>query len=96
VLDDYGQLLASMISLVDEVAFASLDQRLARRLLAEADAEGLITKTHQQLALDVGSVREVVSRVLGEWERAGWIRTTRGKVEIVDRVALAGYRDHVK
>ena len=92
VLDDYSRLLASMITLVDEVAFSSLDQRLARRLIAEADSEGTVSKTHQQLALDLGSVREVISRYLGEWERAGWIRTARGRIEISDRVALASYR----
>jgi CRP/FNR family transcriptional regulator len=92
VLDDYSNLLSSMISLVDEVAFASIEQRLARRLLAEADNEGAIAKTHQQLARDLGSVREVVSRHLSEWERAGWIRTARGRIQIVDRGALAGYR----
>ena len=39
VLDNYGDLLSSLITLVDEVAFASLDLRLARRLLVEADAK---------------------------------------------------------
>ena len=92
VLDDYSSLLASMITLVDEVAFSSLDQRLARRLIAEADAEGTVSKTHQQLALDLGSVREVISRYLAEWERQGWIRTARGRIEIADRSALARYR----
>jgi hypothetical protein len=37
-------------------------------------------------------VREVISRYLGEWERLGWIRTSRGRIEIVDRGALAAYR----
>lgn len=92
VLDDYSNLLSSMINLVDEVAFASLDQRLARRLIAEADDSGAIVKTHQQLALDLGSVREVISRYLSDWERLGWIRTRRGRIEIVDRSALAQYR----
>ncbi len=67
--------------------FPGLDERLA-----EADAEGTVTKTHQQLALDLGSVREVVSRYLGEWERAGWIRTTRGKIKILSKADLASYR----
>jgi len=92
VLDDYAKLLGSMFSLVDDLAFASLDQRLARRLLAEADAEGVVAKTHQQLAADLGSVREVVSRRLSEWERAGWISVERGRVAILDRAALATYR----
>ena len=79
-------------ALIDEVTFRGLDERLARRPLAEADAEGTVTKTHQQLALDLGSVREVVSRYLGEWERAGWIRTTRGKIKILSKADLASYR----
>jgi CRP/FNR family transcriptional regulator len=92
VLDDYSKLLATMITLVDEMAFASLEQRLAGRLIAEADEHGCVAKTHQQIALDLGSVREVISRYLGEWERAGWIRTSRGRIEIVDRKALASQR----
>lgn len=92
VLDDYANLLNRMISLVDEVAFSSLDERLARRLLGEADAAGIVAKTHQQLAADLGSVREVISRHLGEWERAGWIATARGSVRILDRPSLAAYR----
>jgi CRP/FNR family transcriptional regulator len=91
VLDNYGDLLSSLIMLVDEVAFASLDLRLARRLLAEANAEGVVAKTHQQLALDLGSVREVISRYLAEWERMGWVRSSRGAIEVRNRAALAGY-----
>ena len=77
--------------LVDEVAFASLDLRLARRLLAEADAKGVVAKTHQQLALDLGSVREVISRYLSEWERMGWVHASRGSIEVTNRSALASY-----
>jgi CRP/FNR family transcriptional regulator len=91
VLDNYGDLLSSLIMLVDEVAFASLDLRLAKRLLAEADAKGVVAKTHQQLALDLGSVREVISRYLAEWERMGWVRASRGVIQVRDRAALAGY-----
>lgn len=89
VIADYSKLLASLFTLVDEVAFAPLEQRLARRLLAEADGGLIVTTTHQKLADDVGSVREMVSRYLGEWERAGWVRTNRGSVEILDASALA-------
>jgi CRP/FNR family transcriptional regulator len=92
VLDDYGRLLASMFALVDEVAFSPLDQRLARRLIALADGDGRVAATHQQLAQDLGTVREVVSRHLGEWERAGHIRTARGVIHVLDRQRLAAYR----
>lgn len=92
VLDDFGHLLSRLITLVDEVAFSSLDERLARRLIAEADEQGVVAKTHQQLAADLGSVREVISRQLSEWERSGFVRTSRGRIEIVDKPALASYR----
>jgi CRP/FNR family transcriptional regulator len=91
VLDNYGDLLSSLIMLVDEVAFASLDLRLARRLLAEADKRGVVAKTHQQLALDLGSVREVISRYLSGWERMGWVHASRGSIEVRNRSALASY-----
>lgn len=92
VLDDYAKLMSSMFNLVDDLAFGSLEQRLARRLIAEADREGIINKTHQQLAADLGSVREVISRYLGEWERSGVISIQRGQMRILDREALAGQR----
>ncbi|BAQ17019.1 Crp/Fnr family transcriptional regulator [Methyloceanibacter caenitepidi] len=91
VLSNYGDLLSSLITLVDEVAFASLDLRLARRLLAEAGDAGVVSKTHQQLALDLGSVREVISRYISEWERVGWVRSSRGSIEVLNRSALASY-----
>ena len=91
VLGNYGDLLSSLITLVDEVAFTSLDLRLARRLLAEAGSQGVVSKTHQQLALDLGSVREVISRYISEWERMGWLRSSRGSIEVLDRSALAQY-----
>ena len=92
VLDDYTKLLTAVFDLVEEVAFAPLEQRLARRLLVEADAEGIVWKTHQQLASDVGSVREVISRMLGEWADAGLVEVRRGQVQVMDRSGLAAGR----
>jgi CRP/FNR family transcriptional regulator, anaerobic regulatory protein len=89
VLNDYTRLLSGMFDLVEEIAFAPLEQRLARRLLIEADADGIIWKTHQQLASDVGSVREVISRLLGEWADIGLVEIRRGQVQLMDRAGLA-------
>jgi CRP/FNR family transcriptional regulator, anaerobic regulatory protein len=91
VMGNYGELLTSLITLVEEVAFTSLDQRLARRLLAETDDEGIVSTTHQQLASDLGSVREVISRYLDEWERMGWVHASRGSIKVLDRSALSNY-----
>lgn len=92
VLTDYTKLLAGMFALLEEVAFAPLERRLARRLLVEANAEGVVNKTHQQLALDVGSVREVVSRILAQWAEAGLVVLRRGQIELIDRAALIADR----
>lgn len=94
VMADYTKLLGTMFSFIDTLAFATVEQRLARRLLAEADDRLLVDKTHQQLASEVGSVREIVSRHLGEWERSGWVRTGRGQIEILDRASLASRQAH--
>ncbi|MGX9979789.1 Crp/Fnr family transcriptional regulator [Methylobacterium fujisawaense] len=88
VMDDYTRLMSGLFTLIDEVAFAPLKQRLAQRLLAEADPRGVAAVTHQKLADDVGSVREVVSRILAQWAEAGLIELRRGAVEIVDRTRL--------
>ena len=48
----------------------------------------MVAKTHQQLALDLGSVREVISRYLAEWERMGWVHASRGSIEVRNRSAL--------
>ncbi|GAB6846196.1 CRP/FNR family transcriptional regulator [Methylorubrum rhodinum] len=92
VLDDYAKLTAILFGLLDEIAFAPLEQRLAGHLLAQADGRGMVTATHWQIAADLGTVREVVSRHLAGWERAGWVRILRGQVEIRDRIALASLR----
>lgn len=94
VIADYTKLLGAMFSFVDTLAFATVEQRLARRLLAEAGETKVVGKTHQQLASDVGSVREIVSRHLGDWERSGFVRNGRGQVEILDRAALASRQSH--
>lgn len=92
VLADYSRLLAGMINLVDEVTFSSLPKRLAHRLLADADADGVVSKTHQQLALDLGSAREVVSRHLSDWEKNGLIKSGRGEIQLVDKQKMAAVR----
>ncbi|MCX4194715.1 Crp/Fnr family transcriptional regulator [Methylobacterium organophilum] len=89
VMDDYTRLMSGLFTLIDEVAFAPLKQRLVQRLLAESEPRGIAAVTHQKLADDVGSVREVVSRILAQWAEAGLIELRRGAVEIIDRASLA-------
>lgn len=86
VFNNFAQRLSSVMSRMEEVVFESIDQRLCRYLLACNQAK--IVRTHQQLALDLGSAREVVSRHLKRYERSGWIKLARGSINIVDARAL--------
>jgi len=82
-----GERLTDMMVLVEAIAFERVDMRLAQRLL-ELGGNGDITATHQQLAAELGTAREVVSRLLKEFERHAWVRLARGRIEITDRHAL--------
>ncbi|NBZ89968.1 Crp/Fnr family transcriptional regulator [Stagnihabitans tardus] len=88
VLRAFGQRMADLTRMLEIVAFERIDQRLARALLDLAEA-GLVTATQSQLADRIGSAREVVTRQLQAFAEAGWIRTGRGQVEILDPAALA-------
>jgi CRP/FNR family transcriptional regulator len=82
----YGERLAEVMELVEEVAFRKLDSRLARLLIHRGP---VIEETHQKLADDLGSVREIVSRLLRSFEHRGWVRLERERVTVVDPAALA-------
>lgn len=86
VMTNYGALISDLIVLLDEVAFHSLDARLAK-LLLDAHAE-TISRTHQLMADELGTAREVVSRQLKRFEQKGWVKLGRGQVEIANRNAL--------
>ena len=84
----YQNRLANLIGLIEEIVFARLDVRLAESLLETADSDGRLARTHQALSASLGSSREVVSRLLKEWERRGVLTLSRGQLEIRDRVFL--------
>jgi len=86
VMANYGALISDLIVLLDEVAFHSLDARLAKLLLDAGVAS--IHRTHQQIADELGTAREVVSRQLKRFEQKGWIAMGRGHVAIQNRAKL--------
>lgn len=79
--------ITELVSLVEEVAFGHMDSRLAHCLLRQAE-DSVVTRTHQELAAELGSVREVVSRLLKKFERQKWVKLHRGRVDILDTEAL--------
>lgn len=87
VMANYGALISDLIVLLDEVAFHSLDARLAK-LLLEAGTDS-IQRTHQQIADELGTAREVVSRQIKRFEQKEWVSLGRGHVELLNRAALS-------
>lgn len=88
VFQGYGQRIAELMTLIDEVAFGRLNVRLAQRLLELAHGQDTLHCTHQDLAVELGSAREVVSRALKDFERQGWVHLSRGHIDLLDRPAL--------
>ena len=76
--------LSDMIVLIEEVAFGKLDVRLAKHLLAQRDDNDTLTATHQNIATELGSAREVISRQLKELEARGLVEVSRGKIYLRD------------
>ena len=94
ILAVVGRRLRHLVALVESVTFGSVRQRLARHLLQaslEARSERFTLKlTHEELAFQLGTVREVVSRNLSRFQNEGILRAERGLVEITDAKALEG------
>ena len=86
VMTNYGALISDLIVLLDEVAFHSLDARLAKTLL-DAGSDN-VHRTHQQIADELGTAREVISRQLKRFEQKAWVNLGRGQVDLLNRAAL--------
>jgi len=94
VLGQMADRVHCMMALVEEVAFRKLDRRLAGYLLAAVENGGRadLALTHEDIARDLGSVREVVSRLLKNFESNGLVSLGRGRIEIRDRDGLGNVR----
>jgi CRP/FNR family transcriptional regulator len=87
VFADFAARLSRVIARMEEVIGDGIDARLARAMLA-GSATGAVRKTHQALATEIGTAREVVSRHLKQFQEAGWVRLGRGTVAVLDPAAL--------
>jgi CRP/FNR family transcriptional regulator len=86
---------ADLEQLVEDVALSSISARLARALLRLADGEGVVNATHEALATEIGSAREVVSRQLGVMMREGLIAGTRGHIALLHPEGLRALASEV-
>ena len=74
--------LATVMELVEEVAFGRMDQRLLDYLIEKSEG-GRLETTHQNIANDLGTSREVVSRLLKDFERKGQIKLSRNLITLL-------------
>lgn len=87
----FAERIAELMQLVEEVAFSRLDQRLAKLLLAKE--QEVLHTTHQQLAEELGSVREIISRLLKGLAAQGLVSLGREQIVLLDRAGLARLAD---
>jgi len=86
VFNTYAKQLCDVISLVGEVSFNRIDVRLAKQLITSGNH--VLTTTHQALATELGTAREVVSRQLKSFEEKKLIALSRGKITLVNMTQL--------
>lgn len=85
VLGLFAERMADLTGLIDAVAFQKLDQRLAGALLGRGQDLHL---SHQTLADELGTVREIITRLLRRFEREGWLTLAREHIHINNSAAL--------
>lgn len=88
VFTAFSQRVTNLFRVIEDVAFARMDIRLAEKLLELAGSNHQLAVTQQQLASELGTAREVISRMLAEFHRRGWISSGRGSITIQNRPAL--------
>lgn len=93
VFTAYSRRITDLFLVIEEVAFRRVDIRLAQKLLDLSGSDNGVDATHQQLATELGTAREVVSRLLQEFQRRGWVALSRGSVELTDRPGLQTLSD---
>jgi len=88
ILSAYSHRIVDLFQVIDHVVFGRMDLRMAERLVKIADESGVARITHQEMADELGTAREVVSRLLNEFRKNGWITSGRGQIKLLDQKAL--------
>jgi CRP/FNR family transcriptional regulator, anaerobic regulatory protein len=81
----FAKRVLDLMLLIDEVAFRRLDQRLARLLISRGPR---VQASHQKLADELGTVREMITRTLSGFSDRQWVRLNRGSIRVIDPQGL--------
>jgi len=84
VFDLLSERLSTVMTVVDEVVFKRMDRRVASLLLNQAKVQNPMRVTHQEIAAELGSSREVISRILEDFSREELVNSGRGTIEVLD------------
>ncbi|MBT7443448.1 MAG: Crp/Fnr family transcriptional regulator [Methylococcales bacterium] len=95
VFSAYTQRLTEIIALIGEIASVKIDRRLATSLLQHCQGCSAIKITHDALAKELGTAREVISRNLKEFEQQGWLKLGRGTIQLTNRDELEKFNKTV-
>ena len=90
IFESMASRMVDVMTLVEEIAFRRVDERLEALLLDRFALRPTLDTTHEWIAAELGTAREVISRLLKELERRGAIELRRGHIALLDRTKLAG------
>jgi CRP/FNR family transcriptional regulator len=91
VFDLLSERLSTIMAVVEEVVFQRMDRRVASLLLSKSSGQHPIRITHQEIAAELGSSREVISRILEDFSGQGILQPGRGTIEILDVEELTSH-----
>lgn len=85
VVRTYGLRLNEMLNTIDSIAFLKMDERLLAYLekAVEVSGNSTINDTHQNIATELNTSREVISRLLKQMERKGLVKLSRNHIEVL-------------
>lgn len=89
LFSNFANQLHDVMCLIEQLAFEPLDIRIANFLLANDDEQSIVKKSHQEIADELGTVREVVTREIRTLKNRGWLSVGRGYVTLHNRIALS-------
>lgn len=89
ILSDYAHRVESLVKLIDRITSKDIKSGIANILLSECGTDNIAKLTQLEIARNIGTAREVVTRKLANLEKQGLIKRERGRILILDKTALA-------
>jgi len=83
LLDNYARRIGELTSVIDRLVSRDLSLELKTLLIEQAGTDAVVHLSHQKIADELGSSREVISRKLKAFEKAGWVALSRGQVQLM-------------